>query len=280
MILSPTCEALREPIKICEEYANDHYIKFNPDKCTLLIFCDYSDSDFYYKNVNIYISGCKIKNVNSEKHLGHVFQNSGNIIDFSDVIKDIKIRGNIITNQFKPISWQGKAKLFMSQCSSFYGCHLWNLDDKNINALYTAWHVSCRRVLGLNPRTRTYLLSHLLKTMTIENLIYNRISSFFLNGLQHTNGIIKSFFNNVLVSRSSGMLRNINIILGKINMKYADLLLINKNELKRQFEKTDPNADWRVNIIKELLEIRDNQLECGLDKYEINMMLDYISIFR
>ena len=63
-------------------------------------------------------------------------------------------------------------------------------------------------------------------------------------------------------------------------MKYADLLLINKNELKRQFEKTEPNADWRVNIIKELLEIRDNQLECGLDKYEINMMLDYISIFR
>ena len=104
----------------------------------------------------------------------------------------IKIRCNIITSQFKPISWQGKAKLFMSQCSSFYGCHLWNLDDKNINALYTAWHVSCRRVLGLNPRTRTYLLSHLLKTMTIENLIYNRISSFFLNGLQHTNGIIKS----------------------------------------------------------------------------------------
>ena len=46
------------------------------------------------------------------------------------------------------------------------------------------------------------------------------------------------------------MLRNVNIILDKINMTYADLLLINKNELKRQIEMTDSNADWRVNIIK------------------------------
>ena len=68
IILSPTCEALRALIKICEEYANNHYIKFNPDKCTLLIFCDVSESYFYYKNVSISISGCLMKNVKSEKH--------------------------------------------------------------------------------------------------------------------------------------------------------------------------------------------------------------------
>ena len=121
VILSPTCKALWVLINICEVYANDHFIKFNPDKCTLLIFCDFSESDFYYENVNISIAGCRIKNVKSEKHLGHVFKNCTNTIDFSEVVNDIKVRSNVIANQFKPIAWQGKATLFMSQCSSFYG---------------------------------------------------------------------------------------------------------------------------------------------------------------
>ena len=55
-------------------------------------------SDFYYENVNISIAGCTIKNVRSEKHLGHVFRNSNQIVDFSEVIKDIKVRSNVITN--------------------------------------------------------------------------------------------------------------------------------------------------------------------------------------
>ena len=72
VILSPTCKALKSLILICELYAKEYKIKFNPDKCTLLI---YADSDFYDNNVNIIIAGCKIKNVKMEKHLGHTFQN-------------------------------------------------------------------------------------------------------------------------------------------------------------------------------------------------------------
>ena len=72
-----------------------------------------------------------------------MFKNCTNIIDFSEVVNDIKVRSNVIANQFKPIAWQGKATLFMSQCSSLYGCHLWSLDDNNIKDVYTALHVSC-----------------------------------------------------------------------------------------------------------------------------------------
>ena len=110
VILSPTCKALKSLILICELYAKEYKIKFNPDKCTLLI---YADSDFYDNNVNIIIAGCKIKNVKMEKHLGHTFQNSQNIINFDAIIKDIKVRSNIIVNQFRPISWQAKSTLFM-----------------------------------------------------------------------------------------------------------------------------------------------------------------------
>ena len=46
VILSPTCKALTALIDICEKYANEHKILFNPDKCTLLIF---ADTDFFRK---------------------------------------------------------------------------------------------------------------------------------------------------------------------------------------------------------------------------------------
>ena len=183
VILSPSCKALRCLIEICEKYANEHMIKFNPDKCTLLVFSDPNSSG---KDISIYISGCKIKNVKSEKHLGHTFQNSENVIDFSSVTRDIKVRTNVIINQFRPVSWEAKVKLFLSQCSSLYGCHLWNLDDNKVKELIVAWNVSCRKILGVNKQTRTYLLGPLMKSMSVENIIMQRMSSFFLNGINHT----------------------------------------------------------------------------------------------
>ena len=106
------------------------------------------------------------------------------------------------------------------------------------------------------------------------------MSCFFLNGYNHPNDTIKAFFCNVLASSSSCMLRNINSILDKINMKYYDFLLTNKNELKREISKTDSDPDWRVNIVEELLNIRDNQIECDLDRNETIMFLKYISTYR
>ena len=105
------------------------------------------------------------------------------------------------------------------------------------------------------------------------------MSSFFSNGIKHINPIIKSFFHNVLVSNSSCMLRNINTILDNIKFKYSDFLLINQNELKKEFKKTEPESDWRVHIVEELLNIRDNQIECDLDRNETISMLKYIYTF-
>ena len=76
--------------------------------------------------------------------------------------------------------------------------------------------------------------------------------------------IVKTFFMNVFVSNSSIMKRNINTIRKKLNIKFDDLLKLNKKALRIEFEKNNTTADWRVNMIQELLSIRENQLECEL----------------
>ena len=123
VLLTPTCTALRYLIKICEKYAEEYKLKFNPDKCTLLIF---SNKNKESNNCNITLCGKIIKNIKIEKHLGHVFtaDNNSHLINIDSVIKDLKVRMNQIINQFKPICWQAKVKLYVSQCSSLYGCPL------------------------------------------------------------------------------------------------------------------------------------------------------------
>ena len=76
------------------------------------------------------------------------------------------------------------------------------------------------------------------------------------------------------------MLVNINTILDKYNIKYIDLFALNKNEAKKIIKSSISEPDWRCNSIKELLSLRENQIQCKLDQTEVNEMLHYISTFR
>ena len=87
-----------------------------------------------------------MKNLKTEKHLGHVFENSYDLINTESIIKYIKVRSNVIMNKFRPVSL-----LFYSQCSSLYGCPLWRLDSAKIDRLCTDWNICCRKILGLHP---------------------------------------------------------------------------------------------------------------------------------
>ena len=135
VLLTPSCEALKNMIKICENFAEEYKLNFNPKKCKIIV---YSTQKLDINNIDIKISGHKIEIVDSEKHLGHTFQSAHNIINLENVIKDIKVRTNVILNKFRPVAWQAKVTLFQSQCSSLYGCHLWRLDDPAVDELFTA----------------------------------------------------------------------------------------------------------------------------------------------
>ena len=76
------------------------------------------------------------------------------------------------------------------------------------------------------------------------------------------------------------MLTNVNTILQKAKIKYSDLFHINKFSLKKVLQKSAPQPDWRSNIVRELMDIRDSQLISNLEKEETNAMLRHISTYR
>ena len=291
VLLTPSCNALRFLIKICELFAKEYKLKFNPDKCSLLIYA-FNNSEFLYDNCNVMICGKIIKKVKSEKHLGNTFTVNGHshLFNIDSVIRDLKIRTNAIVNNFKNISWQSKIKLFLSQCSALYGCQLWRLDEKQIEELDKAWRICCRRLLGLPPDTRSYILPNIMGTWPIRFTLMYRILTFFISGMNHCSSGISLLFKNVLTSGSSYMLQNINIILKEFDIKYCDLFGINKNIIRKQIIGKLEADDWRSVLVKELLMLREGQLTCdfhreerllyALEPKEINMILKHVATSR
>ena len=274
VILTPSCNALKCLIKICEKYAESYKLRFNPDKCTLLIYA-VNNADFYSDNCKIILCGKTIKNVKKEKHLGNVFtsNNHSHLINMDSVIRDLKVRTNTIINQFKPISWQSKVKLFKSQCSSLYGSQLWRLDEKQVDELAKTWNICCCRLLRIPSSTRTYVIPHIMNTMPIKHIIMYRMLNFYISGLNHECSTISWLFKHVLITHSSYMLQNINTILNEFNIKYHDLFTMNKTKLKGIIDHTSDEPDWRSNLIIELMSIREDQMTSNLSPTEVEFLL-------
>merc|ERR1712030_208134 len=127
---------------------------------------------------------------------------------------------------YKSVSWKSKVALFNSQCLPLYGCHLWRIDDKNVEKLCTTWRVCCRRLLGLNSRTRSHLILHLMGIAPILDIIMYRMLNFVLAGINHKN-MIKNFFKNSLLFNTSYMSTNVNKIIGNFNINYLECFSFN-----------------------------------------------------
>ena len=217
----------------------------------------------------------------TNQHLGHIFNSVSysnfNIISFDSVIRDLKVRTNTIINQFRPISWESKVKLFLSQCSGLYGCPLWHLADPQLENLYTTWRVCSRRVLGVHYRTRSRLLSNLMDTLPIKDIVMSRMLNFVINGLNNDNELISMYFKNMLTSNTSYMLTNVNKILQYYNIRYNDLFTLNKSNVRQIIYKKNGVEDRRCNFIKELLTLKENPSLSILNTFEIEEILNFIS---
>ena len=104
--------------------------------------------------------------------------------------------------------------------------------------------------------------------------------NFFVSGINHECETISMLYKNVLLSNSSYMLQNINIILKEFGIKYCDIFSMNKIKLKNIINNVVGVPDWRCESIKELLSLRENQFSCELNPGEIASLLEFVSTER
>ena len=133
-LVSPSIYGLKKIISICESYARDYHITFNPAKSKLICF-NASSSEIS----PIYLNGTPVTVVNKDKHLGNTI--STDIYDRNIIsnVCDFYQRSNSVISDFSICDSETLDKVHSTFCLHMYGCELWNLNSSDVQKFYIAW---------------------------------------------------------------------------------------------------------------------------------------------
>lgn len=121
MLTSSNAKGLQSLLFICATFGFKFNIKFNRDKCKVMVFSN-------FRNVcvpNFILNNDILFSVTCYKYLGiFLCSNSLDDIDISSQVSKVYSHGNSLITMFKFCTVDVKIKLFMSFCASFYASQL------------------------------------------------------------------------------------------------------------------------------------------------------------
>ena len=99
VLLSPSVDALRKLLSICEAYAVDHGLKYNTSKTEFMVFK--AASKTYAHIPEVKICGSQLNRVCKFKYLGHwVCDDLGDNLDVERERRSLAVRGNMLARRF------------------------------------------------------------------------------------------------------------------------------------------------------------------------------------
>ena len=238
ILLCPSRAATQHLLNICNVYSLATGILFNYSKCKVMIF-NTNALDIHHLSLN----NVPLSVVNADKHLGHLLQSKGDLINFDAVIYDLKAKCSCIVRLFSHLNLQSKSMLFRHFCNTFYGCQLIDISSKQFQDIYLNWRKSARYTMNLPLRTHCDLLPQILSIPSADVQIYSRMICFMRNGLTHASNYISFFFSNCLYASNSYMYRNTQLLCRKINIKVEEIAQKSVPWLKRAVRGLLPPPD-------------------------------------
>ena len=140
------------------------------------------------------IGGSGIENVDQWPHLGHII--STNFNDQADILH----RRNCFIGQVNNVLCTfGKLdsyimnRLFKVYCSSFYGCELWDLDNKYLTDLCIAWRKGLRRVWRLPNTTKGDMLAVISDSIPVYDELCRRFLNFVFSCMNCGSELVEFF---------------------------------------------------------------------------------------
>ena len=201
-------------ISICETYAQDYHITFNPAKSKLLCF-NVSLSDIS----PIYLNGTPVTVVNKHEHLGNYI--STNIYDRNIIsnVCDFYQRSNSVISDFGICDSETLDKIHSTFCMHMYGCELWNITDSDVGKFYVAWRKVKRRIWKL-PNTAHNRIIHNIAS-NIHIILEKRLIKFIHSAL-NGNEMCKQILCVKLRCKKSSFAENYRYLSWKYNFSDCD----------------------------------------------------------
>ena len=158
-------------------------------------------------------------------------------------------------------------KLFTQHCTNLYGIILCDISSPDFKNIVVCWRKSLRRIFHLPNNTHNSIVNHLNSQIPLELSIYKRIYKFYNNMLNSSNEIVKCVTARLKYSNSN-FATNIKLLEYKFDI--SDMNISKFNDLvKSKHNTSKTNIQWLMNIIFELIDIRDGVSNTQLNRQYI-----------
>lgn len=152
VLLSPSIGGLRQLLKVCEDYAVGHGLRYNESKSEFMLFkCKQTRNDILIPP--LLLNGVPLSRVAQFKYLGHIVtENLSDELDIERERRALSVRGNMLAHRFARCTVPVKITMFKAFCQTFYTSGLWaNFTQKAYNALRVQYNNVFRALFRL-PR--------------------------------------------------------------------------------------------------------------------------------
>ena len=280
-LLSPTLDGLQDMLKVCEQYAKKYNLAFstneNPNKSKTKCMA------FLHKERELRrlkLCGNDLPWVQKGKHLGVKIENKKNRILNGDIMEKRACyiqRNNELMQEFWFTHSSTKAFINRVYNSHFYGSVLWNLFEKEAGMLYNTWSVSVRKMFGLDRRTHRYLVEPVSDMPHIKMSLMQRFVGFTRKLSSSRKAILRNAFEVFKTDCRSTTGFNLRTIMLECNMSTIDSL--SQTAIKGlEFRPTPKEDEWRIHIIRDLLEIREGlKTEIGWSSEDLSHTLEFLT---
>ena len=285
LFICPSRSGLQEMLDIASEYVKEHRISFSTDirpeksKTKGIVFCD---RKLRYDPEPLRLDGNPLPWVEKSKYLGNKL--TGYMNGYSDDIKEKRaqfIERNCELNQeFSCAHPQVKSKINRIYNSSFPGSVLWDMSLPNTEMIMNSWSVAVKHMWGLPYGAHRYLIEELSGTHA-RTMLMCRYVKFIKSIRKSTKLAVQYLFQKVKDNVNTVTGKNIAVVLNAT--AYDNIEEVDVNEMKKKVEFCQilDEDRWRVNFVKEIVNLQYNVLvlnedEQALDTDELNEILDFI----
>lgn len=276
LLLSPTIDGLQYMLNVCESYAERHNLTFSthPDPKKSKTKC----IPFTLKKSilpKLKLSGNELPWVEGGKHLGIKIQNKrDNILgqDIKEKRAQFIQRTNEILQEFFFASPATKLLINRLYNSHFTGSVIWDLWSTEANMVYNSWSTSIRKIFGLDRATHRYLIEPVSKSVHLKTNLLIRFQKFTTSLRNSNKEVVKSLYTTLIKDCRSRIGRNQRML--EVEMMRENCA--NLKELK--FSQMPPKEEWRLGVIEDLINARDNIRENQLNwsKDDLSDALCYV----
>ncbi len=274
-ILCPSIYGAQKMIDTCMKFGAEFDIMYNEKKTMAMCFSRKRQMPEF----KLVMNGCQIKCVEKMKHLGiTVSYNLNDSDEISNKHGDFIGKCNHVLNKYAILDSDVTTRLFLTNCSSFYGCETWDFKCHNFKNILTSWNIAIRKIWGLPWTAHRFLLPLLANCTPPDVSIYKRFLNVICNMLNSNNDKMKLLSSCAIIDSRSYIRNNVHFIADKLYLRTQYLIDNLENSSNTIVREVPTHEIENTEHLRELRLCQEGRLEIpGFGVDEIAEMYSFLS---